>query len=426
MKLKKLAVFISAVMLTACGAEMHGEYYETEKETESMIVSLTEPEPEPEPPVQVWRELGLFLPIVDKYKENTELEDKFKPCMEKIIMGEALLHYAEMFPDNIPYSEELIYPNEWAALDNSFAENKEQLLSFFDAVYTDNYKKGLYKNLFGEELFSGGTNTGKPLFKEENGTVYRRIVWGAKGIKLYDTDFRVHSCNEKTAEIGICYKDDLGYGYEIFNLQCDDGQGWRLDSKGADYKADICGANMDLGSVPRAETVGREDKFHEEAIGPEFVFTRFNETIEGEYIEYNGEKYCQVRNYYPIEKMRKAFENYISEYKWEWSDEAEDFVPTDEPLLQPCIEKYIYDVYAEFSGMLYRKEGAPVYEIDSAEYDSDGKELIAADIETPLHHVKVCLSGSGDNVLFVEEKGEDGRTPVYKLADDIPLREKEK
>lgn len=434
MKLKKLAVLISAVMLTACGAELHGVYYETEKETESMIVSLTEPEPEPELPVQVWHELGMFLPIVDKYKENTELEDKFRPYLEKIILGEALLNYAQMSRGDIPYGEELIFPNEWVMLDKSFVSNKKQLLNFFDTVYTDNYKDGLYSCPFEEGIFGSDAETDSEKsyvgeqgfkFKEENGAVYKRIVWDLNGMKYYNIDgFRVRAYDKKTAEIGVCYMDGYCYGYEVLCLRNEEGKGWRLDSREADYKVRYSsfGNNMNFGTVPRTVLAALDEKLQGVTVGPEFVFTHFNETIDGEDIEYNGSKYYQVKNYYPVEKMRKAFANYISEYKWEWDDKAEDFVPTDEPLLQPCIEKYIDDVYVEFSGMLYRKEGAPVYEIDNI--DTDSEEDMPADIVTPLHIVEVYTSGSGEKVLFVYEEESSG-VSNYKLASDIPLREKE-
>lgn len=431
MKLKNLALPIFAALFTACGvyeADAHGEYRETVTETESVTVSLTEPEPIE----QEAFDFGMFLPIVDKYKENAELEDKLRPYLEKIILGEALLHYAEMFPDDIPYGEELIFPNEWAMLDKSFVSNKEQLLNFFDTVYTDNYKDGLYSRTFEEGLFGGDAETdpekpygGEKSFKEENGAVYKRIVWGARGAKYYDIDsFRVRAYDKNTAEIGICYMDEFCNGYQVLYLRHDEGKGWRLDSKGAIYTVRKFGfgKSMNFGTVPRVELADLEEKRHGVTVGPEFVFTRFNETIDGEDIEYNGSKYYQVKNYYPVENMRKAFANYISEYKWEWDDKAEDFVPTDEPLLQPCIEKYIDDVYVEFSGMLYRKEGAPVYEIDNR--DTGSEEDMPADITTPLHIVEVYTSGSGEKVLFIYEE-ESGGVSNYKLASDIPLREAE-
>lgn len=434
MKIKSLALPIFAALLTACGvceAESRGNYYETVKESESVTVSLTEPEPEPEPVEQESFDFGLFLPIVDKYKENAELEDKLRPYLEKVILGEALLHYAEMYQEDIPYGEELIFPNEWAVLDKSFASNKEQLLNFFDTVYTDNYKDGLYSCSFEEGLFGGDAETdpekphwGEQGFKEENGAVYKRIVWGARGAKYYNIDgFRVRAYDERTAEIGICYMDGYFHGYEVLYLRHEEGKGWRLDSKGADYKARYSGFgdHMNFGAVPRAELADLEEKRRGVTVGPEFVFTQFNEVIDNEYIEYNGSKYYRVKNYYPVENMRKAFANYISEYKWEWDDKAEDFVPADEPLLQPCIEKYIDDVYVELDGKLYRKEGAPVYEIDNKA--SDSEEDMPMDIVTPLHIAEIYTSGSGEKVLFVYE--ESGGVSNYKLADDLPLRERE-
>ncbi len=412
MKLRKLALLIPALLLTACGAEVHGEYYETVSETESVTVSLTEPEPEPESFITERYDLGAFLPIVDKYKENAELEDKLRPYVEKIILGEKLLHYHEMFWNELPYGEEPKFPNEWVVLDKSFAENKEQLLNFFGTVYTGSYMEEMYSTPFEDALFG---NDG--FFKEEDGAVYRRIMWGTKGIKRYSTDgFNVRACDEKTAEIGVCYRYEKGYGYEIFYLRHDEGRGWRLDRKGADYDVHTfsVGNDINLGAgAHRFEIALLDEKVYGVTVGPEFVFTHFNETIDGEYIEYNGSKYYQVKNYYPVENMRKAFENYISEYKWEWSDEAEDFVPTDKPLLQPCIEKYINDVYVEFGGMLYRKEGSPVYEIDYPQSETD-----CTNIFTPSGiNVLIMDFGSGERVMAVLNEGD------YKIVSDLPLRE---
>lgn len=418
MKFKKTALLISALLLTACGAEVHGEYYETVSETESVTVSLTEPEPEPEPFITERYDLGAFLPIVDKYKENAELEDKLRPYVEKIVSAEFILRGND-WGGFIPYAPGEKYDfeecTEWVKLDPTFARTKQQLVHFFDTVYTDNYikyteeveGKTVEDLLFGKIDDVNGAN-----YEERDGAVYSHKYWAYKGTS-YDTEnLHIHFYDGKKARAGVPYISDHGYGYTIFNIVYEEGYGWQLDKTDSYYVTYFYGIEFGAGA-PRFEIAVLDDELKEITVGPEFVFTHFNETIDGEYIEYNGSKYYQVKNYYPVENMRKAFKNYISEYKWEWSDKAEDFVPTDEPLLQPCIEKYIDDVYVEFGGMLYRKDGSPVYEIDYPEGETD-----CLNIFTPSGiNVLIMDFGSGERVMAVRGNGD------YKIVSDLPLRE---
>lgn len=438
MKIKKLAAALSALMLTSCAANTRGEYYETVPGAESVTVSLTEPEPEPAPDITEpdWLDVGLFLPVVNSGKKDAELEDKLRPYLKKILLGESLLHisYYVNYEAGIPYETEPEYPDKWARLDRDFVSDKAQLLNYFRTVYTDNYmdrvnlSDGGFDGLFGSES----------MFKEEDGGVWRRIPWGAKGVTGYCIDdFRVLSYDGAVAELGMRYIHDYGYGYEKIYLRHDDGCGWRLDRKGDNYYARFHAPEpMSLGSVPRPETASLESKLSSRSgIGPEFVFTYFNEILENECIEYNGKKYCQTKYYFPVQKMREAFADFICEYKWEWSDKAENFVRTDEPLLSVCTEKYIDGVFIEFNGILYRRADAPAYEVVYPDYES--RSPVAAEISTPYRDGEPSDSGalggspySDDNWFHVYICGEEkviftmreggGRA---KLASDIPLRE---
>lgn len=435
MRIKTSALISAAAMLamtvplTSCGVSVHGDYCETYRETEGITESLTEPEPEPNFEQEFYyteeADLAVFLPILKKEKKNAELEDRLRPYMEKIFSAEYLLGYAifgeyydsGIFAEEHSFSPDSIYTR--TRIRSDLGTNKEQLLNFFSTVYTDDYINSIYENTsLGETLF--GAETGEDaLFEEREDGVYRLVVLGAKGMNSYNTtDLDVRFFDGKTAEVGILYHHAYGIGYEIFFLRHDEGRGWRLDSRGKNYIVishsppqmamyddvhfEIAKLDMKAGHIPRVE----------------FVFEYFNETVEDDFIEQDGVKYYRVKNNFPIEDMRKIFSARISEYKWEWSDEAEDFVQTDEPLLKPCIDKYINEVYAEFDGVLYRREDAPVYEIDHPDYN--GREFVSAQVSTPAlgedEMMSVFICGGGETAMFLS----DGT-----LVTDIPLKEKE-
>ncbi|MCM1024201.1 MAG: hypothetical protein NC395_09105 [Prevotella sp.] len=440
MKIKGLPVFLSAAAamscLTACSAfgegSVHGDYYEIFRETESITESLTEPEPEPQEfyPAEE-AELAAFLPILKREKRDVSAEDRLRPYMEKIISAEALLGYA-MFGDYYGcgegiFAEEHSFPSgsicTWTKIRENFGVNREQLLNFFGTVYTDGYINSMCENTSLEETLFGipAWEDGIALFEEREDGVYRSVVLGAKGMHSYDpSDFDVRFFDGKTAEVGVPYMHSYGCGYEIFSLKHDEGRGWRLDSRGKNYTViSHSPPQMDtyLGHTRRFE-ITKLDIGAGHIPGMEFIFEYFNETADEDIIEADGVKYCRVRNNFPIEDMRAIFSEGISEYKWDWSDEAEDFVQTDEPLLQPCIKKYIDDVYAEFDGVLYRRADAPVYEIDHPDYN--GNELVSARVSTPAlgenEIMSVFICGNGEKAMFLS----DGR-----LVTDIPLKEAE-
>ncbi|MDE5577281.1 MAG: hypothetical protein K2J11_07835 [Oscillospiraceae bacterium] len=433
------AMLVTAVPLTSCGVSVHGDYYETYRETEGLTESLTEPEPEPNFEQEFYytqdADLAVFLPILKREKHDAELEDRLRPYMEKIISAEYLLGYAifseyydsGIFAEEHSFSPDSIYTR--TRIRSDLGTNREQLLNFFGTVYTDDYINSICENTSLEEVLFGSKPSldrnpytytdDEPLFTEREDGVYRLVVLGAKGMNSYNTaDLDVRFFDGKTAEVGILYHHSYGIGYEIFFLRHDEGRGWRLDSRGKNYIVishsppqmanydnvhfEIAKLDMRAGRIPSVE----------------FVFEYFNETAKDGFIEQDGVKYYRVKNNFPIEDMRKIFSAHISEYKWEWSNEAEDFVMTDEPLLQPCIDKYINEVYAEFDGVLYRREDAPVYEIDHPDYN--GREFVSAQVSTPAlgedEIMSVFICGGGETAMFLS----DGT-----LVTDIPLKEKE-
>lgn len=419
---------LSVLLLSSCGAEARGDYREVYRGTESITESLTEPEPEPQEfYFEEETDMAIFLPILKREKRDTVLEDRLRPYVKKIICADALLRYAEMnnyhgdeifdFGDAEEHKFVSNSLRTYTKIREEFGRNKEQLLNFFSTVYTDDYINSICKDTaFEEGLF--GIYEGETLFEEREDGVYRQVVMGEKGMIGYDyTDFDVRSFDGKTAEIGFPYRHGYGCGYEIFYLRHDEGRGWRLDSKGKNYWVRTHAPRpMEVytdGSSIRTETA-RLDMGAGIVPNIGFVFAHFNETSE-EYIEYGGEKYYRVKNYFSIENMWKIFTEGIDEYKWEWDAEAEDFVRTDEPLLQPCLDKYINEVFIESEGVLYRRENAPVYEIDYPDYN--GGNAVSAEIMTPAlgdSYISVFICGNGETAMFL---------PGGKLVTDIPLRE---
>lgn len=435
MKIKIPLLLLSAAMLTSCsvsyGESVHGDYREEFRETESITESLNEPEPEPQElyPAEE-ADLAVFLPILKREKRDIGLEDRLRPYLEKIIYTEALRGYAIygdyygsgswIFAEEHSFPPDSIYTR--TKIRNEFGTNKEQLMNFFGTVYTDEYINSICEDTSLEEVLFGASiwEDGIALFEEREDGLYRSVMLGAKGMNSYDpSSFHVRFFDGRTAEIGVPYMHSYGCGYEILSLRHDEGRGWRLDSRGKNYIViSHSPPQMDtyLGHTRRFEitmldiAMGHTPKM-------EFVFEYFNETADDDFIEHDGVKYYRVKNNFPIEDMRKIFTERISEYKWEWSDEAEDFVRTDEPLLQPCIDKYINEVYAEFDGVLYRREDAPVYEIDHPDYNSG--EIVSAQVSTPdlgddIMSVFIC--GGGEKAMFLS----DGT-----LVTDIPLKETE-
>ncbi|MBD5139496.1 MAG: hypothetical protein HDT24_09330 [Ruminococcus sp.] len=429
MKARILLTVLSAAMLTSCGVSVHGDYYETYRETEGITESLTEPEPEPNFGQEFYiteeADLAVFLPILKREKRDAELEDRLRPYMKKIILAESLWGYAhlnnyygeDIFAEEHSFSSHSTYTR--TRISSDFGTNKEQLLNFFGTVYTDDYIKSVCEDMsLGETLFGAAAGE-DALFEEREDGVYRLVAMGTKGMNGYDyNDFDVRFFDGKTAEVGVPYSHSYGWGYAIFSLRHDEGRGWRLDSRGKEYI--VIGHSPPQLETYMGHTVRFETAKLDIAAGHiprvEFVFEYFNETVEDGFIEQDGVKYFRVKNNFPIEDMRKIFSARIDEYKWEWSDEAEDFVRTDEPLLKPCIDKYINEVYAEFDGALYRRENAPVYEIDHPDYN--GRGMVSAMMSTPelgedeLMSVFIC--GGGEIAMFLS----DGT-----LVTDIPLKE---
>lgn len=425
------AVLVTAVPLTSCGVSVHGDYYETCRETEGLTESLTEPEPEPQEFYYTEEaDLAVFLPILKREKRDAELEDRLRPYMKKIILAESLWGYAhlnnycgeDIFAEEHSFSSHSAYTR--TRIRSDLGANREQLLNFFGTVYTDNYINSICEaTSLEEELFGSNPYTytdEAPLFTEREDGVYRLVVMGTKGMNGYDyNDFDVRFFDGKTAEVGVPYSHDYGWGYAVFFLRHDEGRGWRLDSRGKNYIVIGRSPPMDtyMGHTVRFE-IAKLDMAAGRTPRVEFVFEYFNETAEDDFIEQDGVKYYLVKNNFPIEDMRKIFSASISEYKWEWSDEAEDFVITDEPLLQPCIDKYINQIYAEFDGVLYRREDAPVYGIDRPDYN--GREMVSAQVSTPAlgedEIMSVFICGGGETAMFLS----DGT-----LVTDIPLKETE-
>jgi len=420
---------LSVLLFSSCGAEARGDYRRVYRGTESITESLTEPEPEPQEfYFEEETDMAVFLPILKREKRDTVIEDRLRPYVKKIICADALLRYAMM--DNYHGDEIFDFGGlgyhefdpeslrTQTKIRDEFGVNKEQLLNFFGTVCTDDYINSICEGTaFEEKLF--GIYEGETLFEEREDGVYRLVVMGAKGMIGYDyTDFDVRCFDGKTAEIGVPYRHGYGCGYEIFNLKHDEGRGWRLDSKGKNYwvrthapphmetyenavRPEIAKFDMEMGHTPRME----------------FVFMYFNETEDGDFIEQDGEKYFHVKNNFPIDDLRKIFSEHIDEYKWEWDNEAEDFVRTDEPLLQPCLDRYINEVFIESEGILYRRESAPVYEIDHPDYN--GGDAVSALVATPALEdscISVFICGNGETAMFL---------PDGKLVTDIPLREAE-
>lgn len=432
MRARILLIALSAAALTSCGTSVHGDYREEFRETESISESLTEPETEPVPQEFYFEEetdMAVFLPILKREKHDTELEDRLRPYVKKIICADALLRYAMM---NNYHGEEIFdFGNlgehefdsdslkTYTKIRDEFGVTKVQLLNFFGTVYTDDYINSICGNTpFEEELFGDSDNG--PLFEEREDGVYRQVVMGTKGMKGYEpADIDVRYFDGKTAEVGVPYDHEYGCGYEIFSLKHEEGRGWRLDSRGKDYSVRTHSPlpiEVYTGGTVRTE-IARLDM--EAGIIPniEFVFKYFNETAEDDFIEQDGEKYFRVKNNFPIDDLRKIFSEHIDEYKWEWDSEAEDFVRTDEPLLQPCLDKYINEVFIESEGALYRREGAPVYEIDHPDYN--GGDIVSAEVSTPAlgdGMMSVFICGDGETAMFLS----GGR-----LVTDIPLRKTE-
>lgn len=426
MKSRILLIALSAAALTSCGASVHGDYREDLRETESISESLTEPEPEPAPQEFYFTkeaDLAVFLPILKREKRDAELEDRLIPYMEKIVLAESLRGYAHMnnyYGEDI-FAEEHSFPSDSlytrTKIRDALGRNKEQLLNFFGTVYTDDYINSICENTPLEEVLFGSSDNG-PLFEEREDGVYRQVMMGTKGMKGYKpADIDVRYFDGKAAEVGITYDHEYGCGYEIFFLKHEEGRGWRLDSHSKDYWVRTHSPlpmEVYTGGIVRTE-IARLDMGAGIVPNIEFVFKYFNETAEDDFIEQGGVKYYRVKNYFPIEDLRKIFAAGISEYKWEWSDEAEDFVRTDEPLLQPCVDKYIDEVYIESEGALYRREGAAVYEMDYPDYN--GGDAVSAQVSTPAlgdDIMAVYICGNGEKAMFFS----DGR-----LVTDIPLRE---
>ena len=75
-----------------------------------------------------------------------------------------------------------------------------------------------------------------------------------------------------------------------------------------------------------------------------------------------------------IEEMRDFFKDIFFEYTLDETSEGYA-VLLDSSLLQKCLSKYIYDVYREENGKLFRRSDAPRWYLPKMELDPYSNEL---------------------------------------------------
>ena len=341
----------------------------------TLTESITEessfiPEPEEEEP-----EPSIILAVYDPFSHVPKPDDtvyrELSEAVEAIGNARAFLYAnptafymgSEYFTDyadtsvSLEHSDEMEY--DFCPVNPEFAGTEDELFDRLRVMFTENY---ISDDELREELFAPASYDGQPNYKTIDGTLCLKCQYNGVMVSLYTDEMTVLSYDENSAEVAV-----LGYGaayppYHVFmTLKRSESGTWRLD--GNEYKEYNDTEAQLLYNVITLNTE-KLNRILEGGNTPDDPTTI--EYAEGIYIETDLDM--------TIEEMRDFFKDIFFEYTL---DETSDgyAVFLDSSLLQKCLNKYIYDVYLEESGKLFRRSDAPRWYLPELELDPYSDEL---------------------------------------------------
>ncbi|MBP1560571.1 MAG: hypothetical protein J6C96_04925 [Oscillospiraceae bacterium] len=366
---KLIYIPLAAVMLTACAAENNvpentTTVVETTVPTTALTLTesltteiITEPVEEIQP-----IELAVYNPFADAVKVDDETYKEIAVSVEKISDGRAILSAnpsgfdskskCVLYSDTeniLEKSEEFEYA--FVPINPEIAKTENELKQYLRGIFTEDYisDEGLE-----EALFTPSEYDSQPSYKTIDGTLcikqqYNGVMAGIDFSEVSIAEFDGNTATAVAYGYGVAYPP---YRFTMKLVKSEE-YGWRLDSVDAkEYYEN------------EAQLLYNAVSLREDALNA--VLGGGNVPENARKITVDGEAYTETDTGMTLEEMCGFFEITFREYEFnpDWTDGAS--------LRGKYIEKYIYDVYCEQDGVLYRKDSAPKWYLPELKIDPYG------------------------------------------------------
>lgn len=362
MKMKLICIALIALTLSACeNSRGDGDTFETTPPalTEPFTEDTSYPLPKPEPePVQAI-ELALFDPFYGKaqpYEEDKAVRAEMLAAAEKLADARAFL-FAEptafygksKYAPNYSESEN---PNIYADINNplevnekeeytycrvnpEIAETEEELFGYLRSCFTEAYisDEDLYSMLFETDEYGN-----IPEYKTIDGCLCMRQQYMGVMPELCFDKTAALSYDGTAAELAIYGSGPAYPPYMFFvNILKSDEYGWRLDGIEDKFYNETEAQLLYNGITLKSETLNS-------------ILGGGNTPENAETITVDGETYTQTGLDMTVGEMREFFADMFRE--------------------DGLAKRYIDGVYAERDGVLYRRDGAPVWYLPELKLDA--------------------------------------------------------
>ena len=370
--MKRKLIALTAMMcliLSSCTTEENIPRQTTSTTPLTLTESLTEeitfiPVPDEEEPTP-----GIILAVYDPFSDVPKPDDntykELSVAVEAISDARAFLYanptafymesgYFTTYADtsiSLESSDEDEYA--FCPVNAEFAATEDELFDRLRGLFTENY---ISDDEMREALFTPSVYDGQPSYKTIDGTLCLKCQYNGVMVSLYTNEMTVLSHDENSAEVVV-----LGYGaayppYHVFmTLKRSENGSWRLD--GAEYRE----YNETEAQILYNIVTLNADKLN-------MILEGGNAPDDPAVIESDGDTYTETDLDMTIAEMRDFFKDIFFDYTID--DTTEGYaVLLDSSLLQKCLNKYIYDVYIEEDGKLFRKSDAPRWYLPELEMD---------------------------------------------------------
>lgn len=416
---KKFALIaaLCAVCLSGCKAEEKLPENVTAVPTETtsltLTVALTEEDPfivEPEEPEETRIELAVYDPFSDTVKVEGDVYTELQEAAEEIFDSMAFLNAnfsgfglgSEYF-DNYAYTDTEMERNDeqeyvFYPLNTDFAATEQELYGRIRNVFTENY---ISDDELREALFTPEPYDQQPCYKTIDGILCMK--WQYRGVMVspLSNEISVISYDDDEAVVAA-YGSGAAYPpYHVFmTLKKSSGGKWRLEE--TEYK----------------EYNENEAMLLYNAIS--LNSEKLNKILGGgttpddpETTEVNGRLYTETDLDMTIAEMEEFFKDIFFSYSLEQTDQAYS-AHIDGLLLKKYLDQYIYEVYSEENGKLFRKNDAPEWYLPELEIDpyADGISwTVGSDMELIFGE-----NGGGFFAWMQPFRKESGETENYQVT----------
>ena len=377
-KLTALTAAFCTLFLSGCKADEalpeNGTVVPTETTPLTLTVALTEEKPfvpEPEEEEEKRIELAVYNPFSNaiKVEESVYIElqeaaaEIFDACafLDGNFTGFSLVsEYFDKYADTdteLERNDELEYV--FYPLNPDYAANEQELFDRIRNAFTEEF---ITSEEIMEALFSPEPYDSQPLYKTIDGILCMK--WQYRGVMTVplNKEITVLSYDENEAEI-VSYGTGAAYPprHMFMTLKKSDSGIWRRDKiEYKDYYED------EATLLYNAVVLNTE---------------KLNKILGGgtipdnaETIELNGISYTETELNMTITEMEEFFRDIFFTYGLDETDQAYS-AHIDGLLLKKYLDTYIYNVYYEQGGKLFRRTDAPEWYLPELEIDPYSDEI---------------------------------------------------